>query len=107
MFRVSGAALVISIGIVLVPQWIITTFACIVFLTLFGWTLYEVLLSHKAASNTYRALQEVKVSDAPTYDKLKPILASWQTKYDTDGKLIPDTATVAHIDTVLKKTDSL
>jgi hypothetical protein len=74
----SGAALAIGIGIVLVPQWIITAFACVVFVTLFGWVLYEVLLSHKAASNTYRALQEVKLSDTATFDKLSPTRkANW------------------------------
>jgi len=103
----AGGSLAIAVGIVLVPQWVITTVACLVFAILLGWILYDVIISHKAASNTYRAIQEVKDTKPDVYSQIKPTLTNWQTKYAPDGTLIPDNATINKISTTLKKTDSL
>lgn len=83
----------------------------ICFLILGGWGIIEYRNREKAikfeqsvAEDTYRAIQELKTKDPETYDKtIKPALETWHTKYDANGKAVPDQDAKNHIDSVLIK----
>jgi len=103
----AAVSLGIAIGIVLIPQWVITTVACVLFTILIIWVAYDIVVANRAASNTYRAIQDIKVNKPEVFKEVAPVLSEWQTKYTKDGSTVPDVKAMDHIDAVLKKTDSL
>jgi hypothetical protein len=57
----------------------------------------------KAATNTYRAIEDIKNTAKDEYNKIiAPKLAEWQTKYK-NGKVVPDQTLIDHIDNTLIK----
>jgi hypothetical protein len=106
-----GAAILglASVSIWYLEAWMILTAVALSILTLIGWAAYKGYIQSRAATGVFRAIQEVKNTAKPEYERvLKPKLAEWVSVYDPKtGKPVPDKAAVEHIDQVLREAGDL
>lgn len=91
-----------AIAIWFIQPWHVAAVAGVLFLGVIGWALVNYNKERKAATSTYRALEEIKTKSKDTWEKdVKPHLDEWSTKYvKKDGKIekVPDVSITNHID---------
>lgn len=87
-----------------IQAWMIAVGAGVCLLLLIAWAAKNHYIESKTATNVYRGLKEIETNSSEVYKSVvAPVIASWQTTYDKDGKPIPDPSTLAHVDNVLMK----
>jgi hypothetical protein len=90
-----GATLAINF----IQPWHIAVGVGLAIIAIIARMAYEHNKEKIAATNVYRAIQEVKTAAKGVYDShVAPRLAQWNTTYAKDGTLVPDKASEALID---------
>lgn len=99
----AAAALGLAATVVIYLEgWMVLVALGVCLLAVVCWAVKNHFIASKTLSNVVNAVQEVKTTAKADYDRvLAPVLASWQTTYDKTGKPVPDTAAIAHVDSVL------
>ncbi len=94
----------ICVGILYIQGWHLALVAGIAFVGVCGWAAFKYFIEHKAATNTYRGLQEIKTKNKEKFDEIiKPVLTEWNTVTDRYGKTLPDRQAENHIDNRLRE----